>query len=260
MHNMESEKHVLSVKYSPSTALELTFLADSLKGIINEFRIFERSIHSEKDYIRSDLYIKGVRNGSVVIDIFNSLNASGLFDDCDKFNHIIDFSRNLLGMHNFFINKTDKPDGLSVENARNFARIIEPAAKDIGGSINICGNSGGVNIVNIGLTHSEAAFAHGNALNWAALQQVPVSHKAQEELFYWYQARDASSTKHGDKGIIEAISSDPIATICANDNVKGKMLNEALFKKAYFVEVEVHTVENKPKLYKILKVIQSIDK
>lgn len=83
--------------------------------------------------------------------------------------------------------------------------------------------------------------------------------KHEKQVFYWYQARDAS-TKAGDKGIIEKFSPKPLPVIFSAEDIKTLMLEPALFSKGYVVDVEIGFIEQTPVSYKIIHFHQTIDK
>ena len=70
---------------------------------------------------------------------------------------------------------------------------------------------------------------------------------------YWYYARNDPKSQAGNYAIIESISKGPVKTI-TKDNLKPNMFLDSrkIFDLAYIVDVEVETIDDMPKLYKIV--------
>ncbi|MFT8944404.1 MAG: hypothetical protein ABF931_09470 [Acetobacter pasteurianus] len=251
----------LIVRYAPQSPLELEWVTKSFSGLLyshNRFFYDKKSLFRRNHY---KLYVQEIRKGSIILDLISLASNYDLSDITDKCNHIIEFSKNMQEISGFFRRqRKTPPEGLTSTDARHFADILEPPAKDAGGALQIIATDGGTNNVTINFNHEEAVATRQNALNWAAAQKIPENDIERDMLFYWYQARDAAAGSAGDKGIIESITKSPVKTIIPNDVVKSKMLKEALFKKAYVVDVRVQTIEGKPSLYTILRVSDSFDR
>ncbi len=115
-------------------------------------------------------------------------------------------------------------------------------------------------IVNQTVNSNDANAIQNRAAGWIANHAEPLRGVLRGQLFYFFQARDDKEATTGDRGIIEAISPHPVKTIFANETAKVAMLDEALFRKAYVVDLEVHTIDGRPRLYKILEVSSSFDR
>jgi hypothetical protein len=84
----------------------------------------------------------------------------------------------------------------------------------------------------------------------------------QDELLVLAQIRDVPKSKTGDRGIIESISKLDIKLLFTSEEIKRDILEapENPFQKAFIVDVEVKTLDDKPALYKILAVKESFDR
>ena len=141
---------------------------------------------------------------------------------------------------------------LDKTSLQNLSNIVEPIAKDRASQININGPNSNVYI---SLTSHDA-----NAIQNAARKQIEaltIPERALHEkvLLYWYQARVDTSSRAGDRGIIESFSSpSAVKVICATDSIKAQMiLNESNpFREAYIVDVMVETIRGKPAVYSVL--------
>ncbi|MCH4090722.1 hypothetical protein [Acetobacter sp.] len=120
--------------------------------------------------------------------------------------------------------------------------------------MNIIATDGGTNNVTINFGPHEAREARSSALNWAGLQRLPATFTRQGVVFRWFQAREESGRRGGDKGIIESISDKPVNIGFSNDAVKEDMLGGALFKMIYVVDVHGQSIEGAPVYYRITRV------
>jgi hypothetical protein len=89
----------------------------------------------------------------------------------------------------------------------------------------------------------------------------PVAGIREQVLLYWYQARKDLKSQTGDKAVIESIDPKPVKTIFVNEDIKTRVLFESQnpFKLAYIVDVAIETIDNRPVVYKILHVHESME-
>ena len=80
-----------------------------------------------------------------------------------------------------------------------------------------------------------------------------------KQLFKWVQT-NFNNYKNGNKALISNIYKEPLRVTFENQNIQNEMMisNDDIQwqNKYYLVDVEVLYDENKPKMYKILKIIQ----
>jgi hypothetical protein len=90
--------------------------------------------------------------------------------------------------------------------------------------------------------------------------EIPENPK-ERVLLVWYQARTDIKSKVGNKGIIEEISKKPLNITFENEALKEELIHGDInpFRTAYIVDVKVMTVQEKPTVYKILKLHEHFD-
>lgn len=81
-----------------------------------------------------------------------------------------------------------------------------------------------------------------------------------KQVFYWHQVKLDDSLSLGSRGAIESIKKAPVKVIFDNEEIKRAMTsNDERFSKpwqdlAYLVDVEVSTIKDIVKAYKIMRV------
>jgi hypothetical protein len=239
--------------------LELLTLTNSLQAVASSFaRYADRTgVAIQGDDVR--LYIKEIRSGSVVVELVALAKTIPMVIEQAK--SILDFARFLWDTVRYFRGEEDgPPEGMIAKDANDLRTLVAPVAADPRATLQIQASEGATVTVNLTMTSNEANAVQNRTQQYVASQAAPVSGIQKDRLFYFYQARDQRSAKAGDQGIIEAIATRPVKTLVASDALKQQMLGEALFTKAYVVDVDVQTINGKPSLYRILDVKESIDR
>ena len=152
------------------------------------------------------------------------------------------------------------PKELDRPNYQNLSNIVEAVAKDSKAQINI----GTMNInapVQIKTNSMEANAVQNRAKREAEKLQEPITDTKEKVVLYWYQARNDSKARTGDKAVVESVYRGPVKALCVNESIKTKMVLGAdnPFTHAYVVDVTVETVKGKPVLYRILDVHERLE-
>lgn len=260
LSSAEAGPDFLRIKIDHSQPIELSALSSSMGALSG---LFARAADAQGLEINDDkvrLYVTKVEAGSIILELQPLAQNLQLFTQdfaaltafCESVFGIIRFCKGLISAVDAQIDKKDAQDAV---------KLLEPVAQDGVGSLTISHCQGVNVVVNQYNVNSEEANAGQNRLkNLIANAKAEIMGLHREQLFYFYQARDVGGSPSGDKGIVEAISRKPVKTIFSSEDVKEKLLHEPLFTKAYVVDVEVQTIGDQPKLYKILRVIESFDK
>lgn len=254
---------LLTFEIRNSRPIELGDLATSL----NAFRdTYSRFIEAEGTAIDGEdiqLFVREIRSGSIIVELFALASmAPTLIEHATAVTTTVTrFAKSIRDAIEFFRGtKAEPPPTLTAKDAHDLGRVLGPAINDTGGGINIIASEGSNVQVRIELTSDQAAGVKLRSANWAALRDAPKNDFIEGALFYWFQARGDSQSKTGDRGIIESISQRPIKVSFASEEIKRAMLEEALFRKAYVVDVKIQTVAGRPQLYTITNVTDSFDR
>lgn len=234
--------------------IELIDLTNSLLALGNEYQRFISRRHPEAEASDVKLYINEVRSGSVIA-LLTAMSPQ-LIDGFNYVNTVVDFATFLKSAFELLRSgNADKKAELSPATLSNLAQIIEPVAKDSGAQLNIgtLNVSGG----NVYLTvPSKEADMIQSQIALIDKERRAKTHGLHEKvLLHWYQARKDTNNKFGDKAIIEAISPNPVKVICANDELKARMVlsEKNPFNEAFIVDVVADTLNEKIVLYKIVE-------
>lgn len=251
----------LRIEIKNKEPIELIDLTNSFLGLASEYKQY---IEKEYPLLKDEdvkLYVKEIKTGSIITDVVSI--APYLLPFTEHINSIKEFSKYLKIVYDYLLGKTTEKTSLTKTSYENFAKIIEPVAKDKAGQMNFSNftNNGVMNVV-LNLNSIEANAAQNMIEKEVNKLKEPVMGLKEKVVLHWYQARNDPKSKVGDRAIIESIQMESVKTIFNNDDVKAKMIlgSENPFTSAYIVDVIIDTIDNKPALYRILTVHERIEK
>lgn len=251
----------LSIEFKNSRPVELTGLTESLAGLSSLYARFAESTEYTINDETVHLYIKEVRTGSIVWDLVAFAATIPIIPILQHTRILVDFTKDLKVILDFFKGDVDAEDpDRPAQVYKDVSRFINPVSQDNGSQLNMSVHEGATVVVNFGMNSNDCNAAQNRIENYIAMMQETHSGCYHNQVFYWYQARDETKARSGDRGVIEAISPKPIKVLFQSETAKSAMLSDKLFKKAYIVDVEVHTINNRPKVYKILDVHEAFDR
>lgn len=247
----------LTIKINNINPVGLEDLSLSLLSFSHQFHKFvDKETNKETD-ISSDLLIKEVRKGSIVIELVSQsapilplLWNGGTLDQWVKV--IADTSNWLLGKAN------TPPKDMTKQDLVEWNKIIEPVAKDNGSQMNFTVSDNAQVINNFTLSSADANAMQNRITREIERYDLPEDNIHRRKIMYWYQTKFDPDSNTGNKAIIDDISNGSLKVIFENNAVKDEMLSSgASFGKpwqelAYVVDVEVQTVRDVPKMYTVL--------
>lgn len=248
----------LEIKIKNNKPVNLTDLTVSLLDLSAQFqRFIEREATDEYD-ISSELLIKEVRSGSIIIELMTkAAPLVPLFWEGGSLYQWVNSSTSVI---DWFLGKLkNPPHEMSKKDLKQWQNIMEPVAKDSGSQL-IISASDNSTIINQLIVSSEQANAAQNFIN-RRLESIdePSDHVHSKKVLVWYQTKFDVNSETGDKAIVEDIRRSPVKVIFQNNTVKEAMLhghnkfNKQWHELAYVVDLEVQTINGVPKLYKILR-------
>ena len=108
------------------------------------------------------------------------------------------------------------------------------------------------------ITHAESqAIGYGADKELRHLQEKDANFRSRV-VMVWHQARFVGESKTGNKALIETVSKSPLPVAFNDQNMRVRMMtNDPRFEKpwqqlAYWVDVEVQTINSRPVAYKIM--------
>lgn len=235
----------------------LTDLTMALLGIGQQFESFIENEAKEQYAVGSELFIKEVRTGSIVIELVaQTLPVVPLLWHGGS---LVEWAGHAKSVLDWLNGKIDQPPkDVSKQDLKQWNNILEPIAKDHGSQLNFSVSSGG-QVINQFFINSEQANAAQNAIRREiGLLDEPSDHIQRQRVMVWHQAKFDDSSQTGNKAVIESISKLPVKVIFENNAVKrALMAGDARFDKpwhklAYIVDVKVQTVNGVPKVYTVI--------
>lgn len=252
----ESKKLELIINNVKPVALK--DLSISLLSFNHQFHKFVESETDEETNIGSELIIKEVRSGSIIVELASLaapvvplLWEGGTLTQWSKI--VQDTASWLLGK------STQSPKEYSKQDLQEWTQIIEPIAKDNGAQMNINVADGGKVINQITFNSNDAKAMQNQIGRLIDVLDEPEENIHRRKVMYWYQAKFDADSDTGNRAIIDELSKSSLKVVFENNAVKEAMLHpDSSFNKpwhelAYVVDVEVQTVRNVPKLYKVLQ-------
>ncbi len=247
----------LVIQINNKKDIALTDLTISLLNVSQQFTRFLIKNGADLDKNRSTLFVRSVTSGSIIIDLKPICEYA--LPLLSEFNTVAEFVLYLKEYFSYFLGKSEKkPTSIEIKDMEQFEKILEPIAKDNGSSYNFIAQEGAEQVNYFLISSAEANAAQNAIKREIANATEKFKQLYDKQLLRWYQIRFSETQNQvGDKGIIESITKTPLKVIFADQNIKNEMINTSKFSKqwqdlAYIVDVEVGTIENIPKLYKII--------
>lgn len=254
-------EEVITFEIKNVRLVELSDLTTSMHAFAAEFVRFLEKSAPEVSANNVRLYVKEIRQGSIVAEIVPY--AATMLPFLGYANTVFSFCKHMKTAYAWLSGESAEKPELERAELENLSQILEPIVKDRGAQLNI----GTINAPNgnvfINLDTVKANAAQNSAKRELALIKAPTTGLHEKVVLYWYQARGGDpASRAGDRAIIESIYPRAVKTVFANDALKTSVLlsTENPFREAYVVDVVVETISNKAVLYKIVTLHDKFDK
>ncbi len=255
-----TEPATLVYKIDDKQPVELLDLTASLMAIGEQFKKFVRQHGSDvaEDDIR--LYIKEVRSGSIIAELVSIAQQYGMIGP--DVGWVVQYAEYLSEAYSYFKGEAVAQEpSFDKQDHDRLSQIVDPVAKDSGAQLNIVANSGVIN-VNLTLGSTEANAIQNRIRR--AQDRLPdrMTGVHPDQVLYWYQVRDDSADKPGDRAVIPRIYSKPVKVQFASEAVKTATIDrpENPFRLLYIVDVDITEIDGKPVLYKVLEVKDTMER
>lgn len=248
----------LEITLKNTRPVALTDLTMALLSVSNQYQRFVEATTTDDYAPSSELLIKDVRSGSIVVELVSHLMPIvPLIWDGGALVEWVKIAKDTLDW--LTGNSKNPPADLSKQDLQQWKNILEPVAKDNGSQM-IFNASENSKIINQFIFNSHQANEAQNSIR-RLMDEVDASedHIHRRKVMTWYQTRFDSQSDTGDKAVIEDITKKAVKVIFENNAVKSAMLKgDVRFHKpwnelAYIVDVRIQTVRGLPKLYEIIK-------
>lgn len=238
--------------------IDMQDLARSFDAMADEFRRFSAN-HGQEPEVR--LFVREIRQGSIIADL--APYVSGALPILEHSNSLFAFASYLKsGFAHFLVgSKPDKP--LDITSKENFRDIIQPVAKDHASQLIVTTDLHGATFNNCTFNINTAdASLIGNKISSEINEEKKSKSSILEGvLLRWYQARNDTKARTGDKAIIPQVSPKPVRAKFLTERTKAKFLSQPtnIFSKEYIVDVAVQIVRGKPRLYEIYELHGAVE-
>lgn len=248
----------LQITINNTKPVVLTDLTMALLGVGQQFERFIENETTEQHQAGSELFIKEVRSGSIIVKLV--AQAIPVVPLLWQGGSIVEWASHAKSVIEWLNGKLSQPPKeLTKQDLQQWSNILEPIAKDHGSQMNFTVSNGGQVVVNQFIINSEQANAAQNAIRREiGLLNEPDDHTQRKRVMTWYQTKFDDTSQTGNKAVIESISKSPVKVIFENNAVKkALMAGDPRFSKpwnelAYIVDVKVQTVQGVPKVYTII--------
>lgn len=251
---------LLQITLKNKQPVELVDLTRSFLAVAQEYRFHALRIGEVTTEDDVKLYVEGFRSGSIIAELSAAVPA--LMPMVNDINSVGQFLAYMRGAYNLLTGRetSEKPLDLDVPSLERLAQIVEPVAKDNGSQMII----GTINIdeLNITINHTDANAAQNAARRMISEQREPQTGLHHKCLLYWYQARNDTKSSSGERAVIEKLWRPPVRTIFADERIKAMFMQAEgyPFSAAFVVDVEVQTIQGKPRLYTITALHDVVDR
>ncbi|TNY97756.1 hypothetical protein [Vibrio parahaemolyticus] len=235
-------------------------LEDLSLSLLSFNKQFHKFVESETDALTdvgSELLIKEVRKGSIVVELVSQ--AAPIVPLIWEGGSLAQWASVVQNTCNWLLGNTNHPPKeMTKQDLQEWNKIVEPIAKDHGSQMNINVSDGGKVINQFILNSAEAAAIQNRIGRLVEDIDTPQENKHLKKVMYWYQTKFDPNSDTGNKAIIDDISKSALKVIFENNALKEAMLHPdpSLGKPwqelAFVVDVEVQTVRGKPKMYNVL--------
>jgi len=247
----------LEITINNTRPVVLTDLTMALLGVGQQFEKFIENETNEQNATSSELFIKDVRSGSIVVELIaQAIPVVPLLWQGGSLLEWVNHAKSVVEWLNGKL--ASPPKDLTKQDLRQWSNILEPVAKDHGSQLNFTVSNGGQVINQIFISSEQANAAQNRIKREIGRLEEPDDHTQRKRVMVWYQSKFDAASSTGDKAVIESISKTPVKVIFENNAVKKAMLaGDSRYAKqwhelAYIVDVKVQTVQDVPKVYTII--------
>jgi hypothetical protein len=247
------EESRLVFEFNNKQMVELNELGEALNALNSEFSLFAKRENIE---VNSNLFIKEVRKGSIIIELV-AFSSAILLPVVENVNTVLNFGEYIGKLLNYFTGKTEeRPENLDKKNIENVRKIVTPIANNDGSSVSfqVAENNGNITY-NYNYNQQETITAKAKCDIEESKLNLPSDSIQRSATMYIYQARNDLKTKVGDKGIISTISNAAKKLVFVNEEIKKEIIgdSENIFNFAYVVDVVIYKKGEIPISYNIIK-------
>lgn len=247
---MPKNSATITVRIANEHPVELLDFTNSLMALGAQF---QRDVAARPDGFEGKLYVKELRQGSLVADLL--VLAPAALTAAEAANVGFDFVANLRSIFCWLSAQGPKPEQVDPKAVAAASAIVEPVAKDNGSNITI-NVQGDVNAA-ITVNALQANAVQNGAKRYLDSIKAPEIQLHEQVVMYWATVRNENgvAVAAGEKALVDNISDHPIKVVFGSRDLRDEMLHSATnpLHEAFVVDLEVQTVRGKLASYKVLR-------
>lgn len=248
----------LEIRINNSKPVGLEDLTLSLLSFNHQFQKFVEKETKTEDHISTELLIKEVRSGSIVVELVS--HAAAMTPLLWEGGSLSQWVQVINQLCQWLLKKSEEaPREMTKQDYLDWNKVLEPVAKDQSSQLNINVKDGDVTVNHLSVSSTDANAMQNRIAREINRLDEPDENVHRRKVMYWYQAKFDPESDTGNRAIIDDISTKALKVIFENNQTKEEMLHpQKYFERpwhelAYVVDVEVQTVRGVPKVYKVLR-------
>lgn len=257
------EESKLQIHIEYSNKIELIHYINSLNSVNSEYSnyIQKASNHLQPEDIK--LYVNEIRSGSIITYLIAYSPTMLAF--VEHANTLLDFTKHIANTINILKTKSVqeivKDEQISTTSLNNIQNLVEPIINDSKGKISFEGLNFGDNCtISFMINSPDANEIYTKAQSAKSFKPSPNTNIREQVLLIFTQTNSSTKNTNNDKGVIESISKNTVKIRFDNDSLKKEMLfNQHPYGVAFVVDIEIQTINDKPFIYKVLKLHECIN-
>lgn len=265
MDTIEKRNLQVKVYIKHTKPIEVVDFIKTMEGLSNLYSDFAKDKAEVAEIASSKLYVEKIEEGSIILYLTELVSAS-LLPMMENSNIIFDFTKYICEMYQYYIHRKGEKPQATKKELSNLSDILSITAKDENSTIAIgaVNKTESGNIYNNCLINNFESNAGQNILRGDIKIADDYNHSCllhKRVLMKIYQVRSDLNTDTGNKAIVDEISAKKLALLFESDEIKERILHttENPLLKGFFVDVEVKTIEGKPKAYNVVAFHDVID-
>lgn len=256
---IESKDTAIRVHIKHTKPVEVNEFVASVTSVSNLFSSYMKENAECKEEVKTKLYVEKIIEGS--IDIWLVAPALvGLIAFAENANKLCDFVKHINDFIAHFTRGLNPEKKYTLSELRDLKELLTPTSTDREGQITI--DAININTSQVVTQGTPVAFDSSNSIQNQIEREIEIRKSTEisdgihkKVLMQIYQLRNTADSNIGNKAIIDDIFvGKKLPVVFETDALKSEILySEANpTRTGFIVDVEVKTIEGKPKAYNIV--------
>jgi len=267
IHRTSKDVATIFVEFNNEDPLDLLEFTASLTALAREHETLRRTERKGTEVDESRLLVLDVRKGSIILELLPALIP--IISDIEVTNSAVTFVKHMRDLFTSLSRKNGRIDGATTQQLKNTSDAVQAIANDSKGRLRLAARyTDGTVLQEFVIEKDDARTISANAT--AQRREITDKGAAQYSgvLMRLHQSSVSNLSigkRTSEKGIVERIDLVPRTLIYASD-LAGRRIKQEIqnpqgnpYSKGFVVDLDVETVGGKPKIYRILDVLDVLD-